>query len=190
MSNKLCVGNLPYDASVDFIRDLFAPYGRVAEVAIAYEKHNRRARGIAFVTMAIESDATLALALDGSLLEGRPLRVTRAIGHAHASAEEKRTDESYRVVQQFREGDNMSFDLRCAGENLTIVVIPSDSIGWRLEARRSAAADAGSFDASATTRSEALHELANTWRAQAALARVPPLDWSAIERALSAVRAV
>ena len=190
MSNKLCVGNLPYEATVDFIRDLFRPFGHVAEVDIAYEKNNRRARGIAFVTMAIEADASTALALDGVMLEGRPLRVTRAIGHAHASKEEKRTDEAYKVVQQFREGENLAFDLRCAGENLTIVVIPSDSIGWRLEARRGAGPDAGSFDASATTRAEALHELADTWRAQAALARVPPLDWSAIERALSAVRAV
>ena len=80
MGTRLYVGNLPFSADEDQIRDLFAQNGReVSEVKLVTDRDTGRPRGFGFVTMASADDAKAAIAdLDGKPMDGRPLRVNEA----------------------------------------------------------------------------------------------------------------
>ena len=73
MANKsLYVGNMPYSASEDDIRNMFEPYGPIAEVRIIGDK------GFAFVEIPEENAAAAIEATNGVDLGGRPLTVNEA----------------------------------------------------------------------------------------------------------------
>lgn len=75
---KIYVGNLPYTATENEIRDLFARYGTVNSVNVINDRETGRPRGFGFVQMEDkEADAAIA-ALDGQDLGGRTLRVNEA----------------------------------------------------------------------------------------------------------------
>lgn len=76
--NKLYVGNLPYSADEDTIRDLFADYGEVTEVALIKDRDTGRSKGFAFVTFADGEAAQKGLEQDGKEMDGRSLRVNVA----------------------------------------------------------------------------------------------------------------
>jgi RNA recognition motif-containing protein len=79
VSNRLYVGNLSFHTSEDTLRNAFGAFGQVDRVDIPTDRETGRARGFAFVTMASSSDAGRAITdLDGSTLDGRPLRVNVA----------------------------------------------------------------------------------------------------------------
>lgn len=72
------VGNLPFSASEDEIRDLFAQHGEVHSVKLISDRETGRPRGFGFVDMD-DSAATSAIgALDGVDYGGRTLRVNEA----------------------------------------------------------------------------------------------------------------
>lgn len=77
---KLYVGNLNYDTTEDTLREAFAADGRtVSEVAIITDRDTGRPRGFAFVTMGSAEDGKNAIeALDGTNIDGRPVRVNEA----------------------------------------------------------------------------------------------------------------
>jgi RNA recognition motif-containing protein len=50
------VGNLAYAATVEGLKDLFAPYGEITKVIIPTDRETGRPRGFAFIEMASESD--------------------------------------------------------------------------------------------------------------------------------------
>jgi len=78
MSSKLYVGNLPFTAQEDEIRNLFSTYGEVLSVALISDRETGRPRGFGFVEMN-ESGARSAIeALDGKDFQGRSLRVNEA----------------------------------------------------------------------------------------------------------------
>lgn len=73
------VGNLPYSAEEDTVRDMFAPHGEVAQVKIIRDFETGRSKGFGFVTMNSEEEANAAVeAMDGADMEGRPLKVNIA----------------------------------------------------------------------------------------------------------------
>lgn len=79
MSKRLYVGNLPYTAGENALRDLFAQYGEVSAVDIATDRETGQARGFAFVEMATDAGAQAAIqSLDGSQMEGRTIKVNEA----------------------------------------------------------------------------------------------------------------
>ncbi|HPE35889.1 MAG TPA: RNA-binding protein [Spirochaetales bacterium] len=79
MSRKIYVGNLNYATLEDSIRDIFARHGQVESVTLGRDRLSGQPRGFAFVEMATEAQAALAIrALDGSELDGRRLRVNAA----------------------------------------------------------------------------------------------------------------
>ena len=79
MSKKLYIGNLPFTATEDELRDLFERHGSVASVKVIPDRETGRPRGFAFVEMSEQSAATDAIrALDGSQLGGRSLKVNEA----------------------------------------------------------------------------------------------------------------
>jgi RNA recognition motif-containing protein len=77
MSKKIYVGNLPFDATEDDIRSLFAEHGSVSSVALITDRQTGAPRGFGFVEM--ESGADQAIkALDDHALNGRNLKVNEA----------------------------------------------------------------------------------------------------------------
>ena len=79
MSKKIYVGNLPFSATEQELRDLFSSHGTVDSVAVITDRETGRARGFGFVEMSEASAADDAIrALDGSDMGGRPLRVNEA----------------------------------------------------------------------------------------------------------------
>ena len=75
---KLYVGNLPFTATEDQVRTLFASHGTVDKVSLVNDRETGRPRGFGFVEMP-NADATRAMqALDGKDFGGRPLKVNEA----------------------------------------------------------------------------------------------------------------
>ena len=76
---KIYVGNLSYEANEDALRELFAKFGQVDEVAIITDRQTGKARGFAFVTMPDGGQGQAAITgLNGSQFEGRALVVNEA----------------------------------------------------------------------------------------------------------------
>jgi cold-inducible RNA-binding protein len=81
---NLYVGNLPHSATEPQIRTLFEVHGAVERVSIVIDKETGRPKGFAFVEMTDASAADKAcLALSGSEMEGRALRVNEAKAKTH-----------------------------------------------------------------------------------------------------------
>jgi len=75
---SIYVGNLPFSAKEDEIRDLFGTYGEVQMVKFVMDRETGRFRGFGFVEME-DAGATKAIeALDGKDFGGRTLRVNEA----------------------------------------------------------------------------------------------------------------
>jgi RNA recognition motif-containing protein len=75
---KIYVGNLPFSATEDDVRELFGRYGEVESVNLITDRETGRARGFGFVEMG-EEDATNAIrSLDGETMDGRQLKVNEA----------------------------------------------------------------------------------------------------------------
>ena len=78
MSKSIYVGNLPWSATEEQVRDLFADHGNVLSVKLVNDRETGRARGFGFVEME-DADADNAIeALDNSSFGGRTLRVNEA----------------------------------------------------------------------------------------------------------------
>ncbi len=78
MSKSIYVGNLPWSATEDQIRNLFSQYGAVNSVKLVSDRETGRARGFGFVEMAAADAADAIQALDGSSMDGRSLKVNEA----------------------------------------------------------------------------------------------------------------
>ena len=76
MAKKLYVGNLPFSATEDAVRDLFAQYGEVVSVKLISDRDTGRPRGFGFVEM--ENADQAAQSLDGYDFDGRNLKVNEA----------------------------------------------------------------------------------------------------------------
>lgn len=76
---KIYVGNMAYNTSEDTLRNVFAAYGDVEEVAIINDRDTGRPRGFAFVTMGDDDAGREAIeAINGTDLDGRTLVVNEA----------------------------------------------------------------------------------------------------------------
>ncbi len=75
---RIYVGNLPFSASEDEVRALFANHGTVHSVRLISDRATGRPRGFGFVDMDPEEAAAAIEALDGAELGGRTLRVNEA----------------------------------------------------------------------------------------------------------------
>jgi RNA recognition motif-containing protein len=75
---KLYVGNLPFTATDESVRALFAAHGTVETVALINDRDTGRPRGFAFVEMANADAARAMQALNGTDFGGRALKVNEA----------------------------------------------------------------------------------------------------------------
>ena len=75
---KIYVGNLPFSATEDQLRQLFGQHGSVESVALITDRSTGQPRGFGFVEMS-GSDADKAIhALNGQAMDGRSLNVNEA----------------------------------------------------------------------------------------------------------------
>jgi RNA recognition motif-containing protein len=77
MSKKIYVGNLPFSASDDEIRTLFAEFGTVETVNLITDRETGRPRGFGFVEMSDGADEAIQ-ALHQKDMDGRTLNVNEA----------------------------------------------------------------------------------------------------------------
>jgi RNA recognition motif-containing protein len=77
MSKNLYVGNLPFSATADDLREAFGQYGTVTSAQVVSDRETGRSRGFGFVEMADGADEAIAN-LNGAQLEGRTLTVNEA----------------------------------------------------------------------------------------------------------------
>jgi CspA family cold shock protein len=73
---KLYVGNLPFSATEDSVRELFAQFGEVTSATIVTDRERGRSKGFGFVEME-NADAAVA-ELNGKDFQGRNLRINEA----------------------------------------------------------------------------------------------------------------
>lgn len=81
VSERLYVGNLPYEASEGDVFDLFSKVGEVRSVEVVQDRRNNRSKGFAFVEMSrLEVAAKAAETLNKSEFMGREIVVNGAKG--------------------------------------------------------------------------------------------------------------
>jgi RNA recognition motif-containing protein len=77
MSKRIYVGNLPFSANEDQVRELFEEYGSVDSVHMVTDRDTGRPRGFGFVEMSNGGDEAID-ALNGRDMGGRSLTVNEA----------------------------------------------------------------------------------------------------------------
>ena len=79
MGRKLYVGNLPYSATEQSLREAFAPSGVVDSVNLITDRDTGQSKGFAFIEMASDKEAQAATqAMNGATLDGRQIKVSEA----------------------------------------------------------------------------------------------------------------
>ncbi|MEK7611442.1 MAG: RNA-binding protein [Patescibacteria group bacterium] len=79
MATKLFIGSLPFSATEDQLREMFAQSGTVVSATIITDKFSGRSRGFGFVEMNSEEEAKAAVEkFNGSAMEGRNIVVNEA----------------------------------------------------------------------------------------------------------------
>ena len=76
--SKIYVGNLPFSATEDSVRQLFAQHGTVESVALINDRETGQPRGFGFVEMPRPDAARAIQSLNGQDMGGRPLKVNEA----------------------------------------------------------------------------------------------------------------
>ncbi|GMI96580.1 chloroplast RNA-binding protein 31B [Hibiscus trionum] len=78
-SNRVYVGNLSWGVDDMALENLFSEQGSVVEAKVVYDRESGRSRGFGFVTYNSAEEVDRAVrSLNGSDLDGRPIRVTVA----------------------------------------------------------------------------------------------------------------
>ena len=79
MAKKLYVGNLPYTATEDQLREVFEQAGEIESVQIVTDKFTNKSRGFGFIEMATQEGAEEAIKrFNGYALGDRNLVVNEA----------------------------------------------------------------------------------------------------------------
>jgi RNA recognition motif-containing protein len=76
--SKIYVGNLPFTADENTVRELFSQHGAVESVSLINDRETGRPRGFGFVEMPRADAARAIQNLNGQDMGGRPLRVNEA----------------------------------------------------------------------------------------------------------------
>lgn len=78
---KLFVGNLSWSVTAESLIQAFQDYGEVVGARVIFDGDTGRSRGYGFVCYSSKSEMDAALQeLDGTELEGRPMRISLALG--------------------------------------------------------------------------------------------------------------
>ena len=77
-SKRLYVGNLPFDATTESVRDAFAAFGTVHDVSLVTDRETGRSRGFGFVEMDEKSANAAIEGMNEKDFGGRDLTVNVA----------------------------------------------------------------------------------------------------------------
>lgn len=75
---RIYVGNLPWSATDEDLREFFGAYGQVESSTVITDRETGRSRGFGFVEMNSEEADEAIADSNGKELQGRPLRVSEA----------------------------------------------------------------------------------------------------------------
>ena len=75
---SIYVGNLPFNATEQEVRELFERHGKVDSVKLINDRDTGKPRGFGFVEMAQNEAQGAIEALNGQQLNGRALRINEA----------------------------------------------------------------------------------------------------------------
>jgi len=78
MASKVYVGNLSYQLTEELLSSHFASCGTVTSVTVIKDRDTGRSKGFGFVEFAEDEACDAAIAMNGSSLDGRPVRVSKA----------------------------------------------------------------------------------------------------------------
>ena len=79
MGKRLYIGNLPYTATSDELRSLFAECGTVEDATVVTDRDSGRSKGFGFVEMGSDEEAKAAIDKhNGTSLGDRQIRVDEA----------------------------------------------------------------------------------------------------------------
>ena len=79
MGKKLYVGNLPFSATEDSLKEAFLQFGAVESVSIITDRDTGQSKGFGFLEMATQQEAASAVTkMNGSEMDGRTLKVSEA----------------------------------------------------------------------------------------------------------------
>jgi hypothetical protein len=98
-----------------------------------------------------------------------------------------------KVTTQYRSGQRLVYELENEGRVLDVHISSGsgDSVGtWLVAAHNGRGTDSTVIAESGTTRTEALGKVGDSWAAKAGELGLPLVDWSAVAKALLAVRAI
>ena len=77
-TSNIYVGNLPFNAGQDDVKNLFSPFGNVADIRLVKDRRSKRFKGYGFVEMDAAGAREAIKQLDGNDYAGRTLRVNEA----------------------------------------------------------------------------------------------------------------
>jgi len=84
---RLFVGGLSFSTTSEGLRAAFARFGTVTAATVMTDRETGRSRGFGFVEMATDEEADRAIsAMNGAMLDGRTIRVDRAMPRGTAPA--------------------------------------------------------------------------------------------------------
>jgi RNA recognition motif-containing protein len=79
MGKKLYVGNLPFSATEDSLKEAFLQFGTVESVTIITDRDTGQSKGFGFLELATQQEAASAITkMNGSEMDGRTLKVSEA----------------------------------------------------------------------------------------------------------------
>ena len=79
MGRKLYVGNLPYSATEQSLREAFATSGTVDSVSVITDRDTGQSKGFAFIEMSTDQEAQAATQeMNGKMVDGRQIKVNEA----------------------------------------------------------------------------------------------------------------
>jgi len=79
MGKKLYVGNLPFSATEQLLKDTFSQCGTVETAKLISDRDTGRSKGFGFVEMSSDAEASEAIQkFDGQDMDGRPMKVNEA----------------------------------------------------------------------------------------------------------------
>ncbi|MCW5588294.1 MAG: RNA-binding protein [Legionellales bacterium] len=75
MTNKIYVGNLPYQLDESALQAAFAQFGEIIDVKVVKDRDTGESRGFGFITFSNRDEARNSLVMGGQMLENRKLFV-------------------------------------------------------------------------------------------------------------------
>ena len=83
MSKKLYVGNLPFSATEDSLKEAFSEFGTVESVNIITDRYTGQSKGFGFIELSTKQEAIAAIGkMNNSEMDGRTLKVSEALPQA------------------------------------------------------------------------------------------------------------